>query len=47
MEIEGKDVRDSASEIFDSGHRLLSTLQEFIYYTEVELLLNNDEKKLH
>jgi two-component system sensor histidine kinase/response regulator len=45
MELDEKEVRDFASGIFDSGHRLLSTLQKFIYYTEVELLLNNAEKK--
>ncbi|MGK0279636.1 MAG: two-component system sensor histidine kinase/response regulator [Litorivivens sp.] len=43
--IDEKEVRDLALGIFDSGNRLLSTLQKFIYYTEVELLLNNDEKK--
>lgn len=45
MELDEKKVRNFASGIFDSGHRLLSTLQKFIYYTEVELLLNNKEKK--
>ena len=45
MEIDQKEVRDFASGIFESGHRLLSTFQKFIYYTEVELLLNNEEKK--
>jgi two-component system sensor kinase len=45
MEINEKEVRDFALGIFDSGQRLLSTLQKFIYYTEVELLLNNDEKR--
>ena len=39
-----KEVRDFSLGIFDSGHRLLSTIQKFIYYTEIELLLNNDEK---
>jgi two-component system sensor kinase len=43
--IDDKEFRDFASGIFDSGHRLLSTFQKFIYYTEVELLLNNDKKK--
>jgi len=45
VEIDDKELRDFASGIFDSGHRLLSTLQKFIYYTEVELLLNNDKNK--
>ncbi|WP_296312064.1 hybrid sensor histidine kinase/response regulator [Winogradskyella sp. UBA3174] len=45
VEIDEKELRDFASGIFDSGHRLLSTLQKFIYYTEVELLLNNDKKR--
>jgi two-component system sensor histidine kinase/response regulator len=43
--IDDKKFRDFASGIFDSGHRLLSTIQKFIYYTEVELLLNNDKKE--
>jgi DNA-binding response OmpR family regulator len=43
--IDDKEFRDFASGIFDSGHRLLSTVQKFIYYAEVELLLNNDKKK--
>jgi two-component system sensor histidine kinase/response regulator len=42
--LDEKEVRELASGIFDSGQRLLGTLQKFIYYTEVELLLNNDEK---
>ena len=45
VEMNDRDFRDFASGIFDSGHRLLSTFQKFIYYTEVELLLNNDKKK--
>ena len=39
-------ISEFASKIFDSGNRLLATLQKFIYYTEIELLLNNDEKKV-
>ena len=45
MEINENEVRDFASGIFDSGHRLLDTIQNFINYTKVELLLNNEEKK--
>jgi two-component system sensor histidine kinase/response regulator len=45
VEIDDKELKDFASGIFDSGHRLLNTLQKFIYYTEVELLLNSDKKK--
>ncbi len=43
-ELDKEEVRYFASGVFDSGHRLLSTLQKFIYYTDVELLLNNVEK---
>lgn len=46
IELDEKEVRDFASGIFDSGHRILSTLQKFIYYTEVELLINNDNKNV-
>ena len=45
MELDENEVRDFASGIFDSGHRLLDTIQNFINYTKVELLLNNEEKK--
>ncbi|AFU70580.1 hybrid two-component sensor histidine kinase/response regulator [Psychroflexus torquis ATCC 700755] len=45
IEIDKNKLRDFAVGIFDSGNRLLSTLQKFIYYTEVELLLSNDKKK--
>ena len=45
IEIEEKEIRDLALGIFDSSQLLLSTLQKFIYYTEVELLINNDKKK--
>ena len=45
FKINEKEVRDFASIIFDSGNQLLSTVQKFIYYTEIELLLNNNEKK--
>ncbi len=45
MEISQKEVIDFSTGIFESGHRLLSTVQKFIYYTEIELLLNNDVKK--
>ena len=45
IEIDEKEFRDFASGIFDSANRLLRTFQKFIYYTEVELLLNNDKKK--
>jgi two-component system sensor histidine kinase/response regulator len=45
VKIDDKEFRNFASKIFDSGHRLLSIFQKFIYYTEVELLLNNDKKK--
>jgi two-component system sensor histidine kinase/response regulator len=31
--------------IFDCGNRLLSTLSKFIYYTEIEILLNDDKKR--
>ena len=31
--------------IYESGERLLSTIKKFIYYSEVELLLNNPLKK--
>jgi two-component system sensor histidine kinase/response regulator len=46
VELDEKELRDFATGIFDSGNRLLSTLQKFIYYTEVELLINNDEQKV-
>jgi two-component system sensor kinase len=44
-EIDEKEVREFSAAIYDSGSRLLSTLQKFIYYTEIELLLNNERKK--
>jgi signal transduction histidine kinase len=43
--INEQEFKDFASGIYESGNRLLSTLQKFIYYTEIELLLNNEEKK--
>jgi two-component system sensor histidine kinase/response regulator len=42
--IDEKEVREFGLGIFDSGKRLLNTLQKFIYYTEVELLINDDKK---
>jgi len=44
ISIDEKEVREFGLGIFDSGKRLLNTLQKFIYYTEVELLINNDKK---
>jgi DNA-binding response OmpR family regulator len=44
--LDEKEIRDFATDIFVSGKRLLCTIQKFIYYTEVELLLNNDKQKV-
>jgi two-component system sensor kinase len=43
--LDKKEVNEFSSAIFDSGILLLSTLQKFIYYTEIEILLNNEDKK--
>ncbi|WP_027076655.1 hybrid sensor histidine kinase/response regulator [Maribacter antarcticus] len=45
FEINEEEVRNFSLAIYDSSNRLLSTIQKFIYYTEIELLLNDDEKK--
>jgi two-component system sensor kinase len=43
--LDEKEIKEFTSAIFDSGMRLLSTIQKFIYYTEIEILLNNEDKK--
>jgi len=37
------ELKEFATSINESGNRILSTVKKFIYYTEVELLLNNKE----
>jgi two-component system sensor histidine kinase/response regulator len=39
-----EEIRDFATGINESGNRLLHTIKKFIYYTEIELLLNNPHK---
>jgi two-component system sensor histidine kinase/response regulator len=46
FEIKEKQVRDFSLAIYNSSNRLLSTIQKFIYYTEIELLIDDDEKKM-
>ncbi|MFT5984398.1 MAG: two-component system sensor histidine kinase/response regulator [Maribacter sp.] len=45
LNMDKDDVKELIEGIFDSGNRLLSTLSKFIYYTEIEILLNDDKKK--
>lgn len=39
-----EEIREFSTYIYESGQRLLKTIKKFIYYTEVELYLGNDEK---
>jgi two-component system sensor histidine kinase/response regulator len=46
IRLDEKEFRNFATGIFVSSNELLSTFQKFIYYTEVELLINNNEQKV-
>jgi two-component system sensor histidine kinase/response regulator len=39
-ELSREEILEFAEGIYESGHRLLDTIQKFLYHTEVELLLN-------
>jgi two-component system sensor histidine kinase/response regulator len=44
-ELSREEILEFAEGIYESGHRLLDTIQKFLYHTEVELLLNDESKK--
>ena len=44
-ELSSAEIQEFSEAIFESGNRLLDTVQKFIYHTEVELLLNDELKK--
>jgi two-component system sensor histidine kinase/response regulator len=44
-ELSREEILEFSEGIYESGHRLLDTIQKFLYHTEVELLLNNESKK--
>jgi two-component system sensor histidine kinase/response regulator len=44
-ELTRKEILEFSEGIYESAHRLLDTIQKFLYHTEVELLLNDESKK--
>jgi two-component system sensor histidine kinase/response regulator len=44
-ELSREEILEYAEGIYESGHRLLDTIQKFLYHTEVVLLLNDESKK--
>jgi len=43
-DLDAKTIQKFATGIFESGNRLHETIKKFIYYTEVELLIDNPQK---
>jgi two-component system sensor histidine kinase/response regulator len=44
-ELSREEILEFSEGIYESGHRLLDTIQKFLYHTEIELLLNDESKK--